>query len=60
MKFSDFSKGSDDYNDQTDAALRRLLDLGLIECEWDNDLEEFVFFMTDAQRDLAEAFFENQ
>ena len=57
MKFSDEPHN---YNAEIDAALRRLLDIGLIECEWNEDAKEFVFFMTDAQRDLAEAYFENQ
>ena len=55
-----FSTGSDPQDfepDCLDLALRQLLKLNLISVEWSDDLEEFVFYMTDEQKkqhDLAE------
>ena len=51
MKFSEFSKGSDDYNDQTDELNNALMDLlnhGMIESGVDED-GEIVFWMTEEQ-----------
>jgi len=50
---------SEEYFDPDclDVALRQLLKLNLISMEWDDDLGEFVFYMTDEQKkqhDLAE------
>jgi len=43
-----FPKGFDSAD--VDAALRELLDLNLISMGWDEEAQEFVFFMTEEQK----------
>jgi len=45
------SKYPNDFDpEDVDAALRELLDLNMISMTWDEGAQEFIFYMTEAQK----------
>ena len=45
-----------EWKDEMDATLMHLVDIGAVSFSWDDKIEEFVFWMTDEQKDMHDLY----